>query len=534
MKRHWDFFPNAASREGIHEYDGRMPDVSPSALARRMREVRADLALLGSVDTGALSRIEWLDHQVLTMALKRMDFEMSALRVYETNPLVYVSHVNLSNYVLRDYAPLAERAAAMTQALAQVPRVLDTARLNLMPVLKTPVVETAIDAFAGMKQFYRADLPDVVGELGDPELSRRFQLALNEASLALDRFLLRLERLREQSVDEFAIGSEHFRRLLEYSEMITTPLDRLLAVGERDLARNLARIKQAAAEIAPSRTVRAILQEMKRHHPASDELIATVEDLLDDMRQFLIENDIVTVPAEEHCIVRPTPAFIHGAFAALDVPRAYEDNATESFYYITLPRLDWEPELVEEWLTSYNYPLLEDVTVHEAYPGHYVQTLHSRKAHSKISLAFASYAFDEGWAHYAEEMMVEEGYLGNDPRYHLAQLMEALLRDCRFVCAIKMHTQGMTIVEATQFFIDNAYLDDLPAREEATRGAYDPMYLNYTLGKLEILKLREECRLEQGEDFSLKRFHDELLSYGAPPIALLRKLMLRQGDDDAV
>ena len=268
------------------------------------------------------------------------------------------------------------------------------------------------------------------------------------------------------------------------------------------------------------------MRDMSRHHPTADSLIAETGDMLERIRKFVIDLDIVTVPSEVRCRAIETPSFMRWATAALDMPGPFEERATEAYYYVTPVEPHWTPEQAEEWLSNMNYATLENTSVHEAYPGHYVHYLHTKSAPSKVSKAFGAYSFWEGWAHYTEEMMIEEGYADGNPRLRIGQISDALLRDCRYVCAIRMHTQGMSVDEATVFFKENAYMEDLPARKEATRGTFDPMYLNYTLGKLMIMKLREDYRREQGSAYSLKRFHDTFLSFGAPPIPLVRQMML--------
>ena len=314
--------------------------------------------------------------------------------------------------------------------------------------------------------------------------------------------------------------------MLEHGEMVDLSIDRLERLGEQDLHRNLIHLRKLAADISPDGDVASLLQETKKNHPAASMLTAETRGTLDDIRQFVMENDLVSIPSNVPCIVKETPAFMRWAFAAMDLPGTFETTADEAYYYVTPVDASWTEAQKDEWLTSFNYPLLKNVSVHEAYPGHYVHHLHSKNASSKLSLVFGAYSFWDGWAHYAEEMMIEQGFGGNDQRVQAMQLIEALLRNCRFLCAIRMHTQGMTLEEAKRFFMEQAYLEPLPAEREAVRGTFDPMYLNYTLGKLQIMKLRDDYRASTGDGFSLKGFHDKLLSFGAPPIPLVREAML--------
>jgi uncharacterized protein (DUF885 family) len=286
-------------------------------------------------------------------------------------------------------------------------------------------------------------------------------------------------------------------------------------------------MRQVSAQIGFPNAPHEAMKAMEKDHPTADQLIAETRGQLESVRKYLIDHDIVTVPSEERCAVTETPSFMRWATAAMDFPGPYETKATNAFYYVTPVEPDWSAEKAEQWLSIFNYSTLRSVNVHEAYPGHFLHYLHTRSAPSKISVVFGAYSFWEGWAHYVEEMMVEQGF-GEDDRFvSMGQIAEALLRTSRFLCSIRMHTEGMSVEEATQFIEKNAYMEKLPAHKEALRGTFDPMYLNYTLGKLMILKLREDYRAEKGEGFSLREFHDALLALGAPPLPLAREMLIR-------
>jgi len=261
-------------------------------------------------------------------------------------------------------------------------------------------------------------------------------------------------------------------------------------------------------------------------HATADRLIPATRDMLEEIREFLIEQGVISIPSEVRALVDETPRHMRWAFAMMDTPGPYETTATEAYYYVTPVEPDWSAEEAETWLRTLNHFALTDISIHETYPGHYVHFLHYANAPTEVSRRTDSYAFTEGWAHYAEQMMWEEGFCGGDPRFRLAQLTEALVRNCRFVCAIRMHAHGMSVDEATRFFVENAFYDELPARKEAERGTFDPGYFSYTLGKLQILQLREDCKAAWGSDFTLKGFHDRLLSRGAPPVELMRRVLL--------
>ena len=521
----WDHYPSTASQLGLHEYDGRLPSISMAALAKRVGILRQGLALLEDIDTAALNTTNYYDHRIMKGALQRELLELTDLRWHETNPMAMLWHIDLSGYIQRDYAPLEQRVEGLTQALSAVPRYLGELRSVMSGRLAGPVLDASIEAYTGIATFYEQDLVEATGELESSESRRAFEEARNHATKSVHEFVEHLKSLRPYADANYAIGKDRFAALLKHGEMVDMQPEQLLNIGEADLKRNLERFTEVASKIDGSKSPAEVIAAVAADHPAPDTLIAETRDMLEDIRQYLIEHDIVSVPSEIRCETVPTPSFMRWAFAALDFPGPYEEKATETYYYVTPVEEHWSDAEKEEWLTSFNYATLRAVSVHEAYPGHYVHYLHTRSAESVISRVFGAYSFWEGWAHYAEQMMVEAGYLA-EPVNQMGQLMEVLLRDCRFICAIKMHVQGMTVDEATRFFMENAFLEELPARKEAMRGTFDPMYLNYTLGKLMILKLREDYQRARGNAYSLKAFHDEFLSYGAPPIPLVREMML--------
>jgi uncharacterized protein (DUF885 family) len=309
----------------------------------------------------------------------------------------------------------------------------------------------------------------------------------------------------------------------------------------RELAAKQAVFAEAARQIDPSKKAVEVFQAIQKDHPTEQKLIPDTARDLELIRQFLVDRRIISLPSKVRAQVTETPQYLRAtSFASMDTPGPFETKATEAYYYVTPPENNWSSQQKEEWLTSFNYYTTDIVSIHEAYPGHYVQFLHlNASSANKLEKVFSSYAFTEGWAHYAEQMMVDQGFGSNMPpdssgsggrlqaaKYLLAQTDEALLRACRFCVSIKMHCQKMSVDEATRFFHENCYYEEKPARQEAMRGTFDPEYLYYTLGKLEILKLREDYRKQEGAKFTLRKFHDEMLRHGAPPIRLLREVLL--------
>ena len=532
IREHWDFYPTAGSRIGRHEYDGRLPDLSRSKLQRRVEELRRGLAQLSPIDPQALHVEERLSYRALELFLKREIFTFTELRPMDNNPMRQAGFLNLSGYVRRDYAPLADRVRSATEALLQVPDFLEVLDSALAQEIGRPVLEMSVESYTGMARFYRNDLAKAVEGLNDREILGKFDRAQGDAALALDRFVERLQARLETAGEDFAIGPPLYSAMLSTGEGLNIPLAELEAIGQANLDSNLDRVAELASALGPGKSVPEIVAEIGRRHPSAEELIPATRDMLEGLRQTLIDLDLISVPSEDRCLVVETPTYMRYAFAAMDSAGALETRATESFYYVTPVESDWTPQQREEWLSNFNYDTLRIISIHEVYPGHFVHHLHNRYGTELplVNRVATSYAFSEGWAHYAEQMMIETEYAEGKLALQLTQALEALVRNCRYLCSIWMHTQGMSVDEAARFFEDHAYMGALPARREALRGTFDPGYLNYTLGKLMILKLARDYRKEQGSEFTLKGFHDRLLSYGAPPLPLLREAMLKEAD----
>ncbi len=546
---YYEFYPSYASALGLHQYDGRLPDLSASALENRIRALRGWLARLEEIPSPLLTETglpgiglqsglgeepgvraearHWLDRQVLRYAIENELFQLDELRDWQRNPLFYLSMIDTSRYIKRNYAPLIERARGVIAQQRQTPAFLETARRNLSRVPR-PFLNEVLPMLDGAIAYLQDELPAALATVDDAETQRAFAESNALALEAVKGFAAALRDLLPQAPPDFAIGEAYYRRMLSTGEALDVPLDRLLAVGEADLARNKARFEEAAARLAPGRPPAEVMRMIAREHPAPADLIPATRATLDELRDFVIARDLVSVPYDEMPIVAETPRFMRYAFAMIDWPGLFETVAKETYYYVTPPEADWPPEQVEEWMTKFDYHTLRDVSIHEAWPGHFLNYLHWKNTPSQVGRVFGSYAFVEGWAHYSEHMMLEQGYGSGDLKLLLGHLSEALLRDVRYICAIAMHTQDMTLEQATQRFMDDAYMERLPAYREALRGTYDPGYLNYTLGKLMLLKLRQDVQAEAGSSFSLKSFHDALLAYGAPPIPLLRQVLLRQ------
>ena len=536
IKEHWDFYPTAGSRIGRHKYDGQLPDLSPSQNKRREEELRRGLSELRALGINGLNETGRLSYRIMELFLRRELFIFNDLKPLENNPMRHTGYLNVSGYIRRDYAPLEDRIRSATSAMKQAPDFLEVLDQALSNRISSHVVDMSVESYSGMARFYRVDLADAATGVTDPEIVTKFNQARETAAVALDSFVERLKSRGASGPDGFAIGTKLYSGMLATGEGLDAPLSRIAAIGQANLEDNLARIKELAQSIAPGRSVSEIVEEIGRNHPQAQQLIPETRGMLEDIRQSLIDFDVITVPSEDRCQVIETPTYMRYAFAAMDSAGALETRATESFYYVTPVEDDWTDKQAEEWLSNFNYDTLKIISVHEVYPGHFVHHLHNRYGRELplVNRVATAYSFTEGWAHYTEQMILETGYGEGQPKLLLTQLLEALVRNCRYMCSLRMHTEKMTLDEATKFFMENAYMAELPARREALRGTFDPGYLNYTLGKLMILKLREDYQREQGGAYNLKEFHDRLLSFGGPALPLLRPALLMNPGESAL
>ena len=533
VRDYWEFYPTAGSRIGRHEYDGKLPDLSQGKIASRVRSLNDALSRLAGINPDALDSERRLSHRLTEMFLRREVFTLTEMRSLENNPMRQLGFLNVGSYVLRDYAPLSDRLRSATEVLRQVPDFLNTLDAALTQQVGEPVLDMSIEAYAGMARFYRMDLTQPASGVGDAAIKGEFDAAREVAAGALDRFVQGLESRKRQASPEFGIGARLYSSMMSHGELVDVTLEHLEKVGQANLEDNLSRLAEVAGKISPSRTVPDIVAEISRNHPDADALIPDTEEMLEELRQAVLDLDVLSVPSQDRCQVVETPSYMRYAFAAMDSAGALEEKATESFYYVTPVETHWSPTQQEEWLSNFNYDTLRIISIHEVYPGHFVHHLHSKYGRELplVNRVASSYAFVEGWAHYTEQMFLDAGYDQGGLNLQLTQLLEALVRNCRYICSIRMHTKGMSVDEATRFFMENAHMGEHPARREALRGTFDPGYLNYTLGKLMIIKLAQDLQKEKGDAFTLKGFHDELLSYGAPPIPLMREVMLENPGD---
>jgi uncharacterized protein (DUF885 family) len=535
LKGYLDWRPQQAVGLGFHEYDGKITDYSKASLDAELKRLKDYEQKLNTVDTADLSPKKFYDYRILKLAIQSDIYNFEDFRYYTHNPMNYANAVDVNLYIKRDFAPLEDRLRDVIAVEQKIPEVFAAAKANLEDSLPKPYIETAISIAEGGAGFLKGDLLVALKNVKNDSLMKTFTDVNNKAISAIADYVswLKKEKLPKAN-NSYAIGTENYKKMLLYGEDIRITPEQILEIGLKELENEKERFNKAAAIINPSKKPRDVLNDVQKEHPTAGNLIPEAKKNLEMIRQFVIDKKICTMPSEVRVQVKETPQYARAtSTASMDVTGPFETKATESYYYITPVDPTWTAKQKEDWLSSFDYYTTDNVTVHECYPGHYTQFLHlNASSASKIEKIFGSYAYIEGWAHYCEKMMIDQGF-GNDgdsikaAKYRLAQSGDALLRLCRLCVSIKMHCQGMTLAEGTKFFMDNWYQGEKPSYQEALRGTFDPGYLFYTVGKLQILKLRDDYSKQEGTNFSLKSFHDQLMDNGMPPIRLLREVLLK-------
>lgn len=514
--------PTQASGQGLHEYDGILPDLSKGATDRWASTARELLRRLDSLPESGLAPRRRVDRRLLQLLLEGALFDLEEVRELDRNPMSYVFQPDLTNYIIRDYAPIEVRAEAISRILKGLPSLLDIARQRLDRNLPPPFVTLSIQMASGLPSHFAE------GESCAKDASASTRASLHDARESADAAViafatwLKEDRL-PQATGDFALGHERFQRLLWVREGLSVPVEEVLRRGRADLQRNQARLEKIARgeELAPDR----MLERLNERHPSRNELIALAQRLTDEAKAFVRESDLATIPEPEACHVRETPPWARDLWtAAMSSPGPFE-KPVDGIYWVTTPDPAWTPEQTEGWLRTLNLSMLGNTTVHEVWPGHYLQALHFRTTEQTLARkVWFSYSFCEGWAHYCEQAALEAGFGGRSTDAEVTQLRDALIRDGRLIVSIGMHTQGMSVAEATQFLRTEAHIEEIHAQREAIRGTYNPEYFCYTLGKLAILDARSKY-LTSRYGSSLRAFHDALLAFGTPPIGFLDSLL---------
>ncbi len=521
-------YPTEAAFDGVHIHDDLLEDYSREGVERQARELGGWARRLDGIDSGTLTAAERLDRRILSNSIHARVFRLDDLRPWQQNPLHYAETLasSLAGQVLFAYAPLPERARRIVSKLRQTPRFVESARTNVTdpPGLFTKV---GIESFEGVLSFVERDLPLAFRDLDDMHLLGDLADASTVAIDALREYITHLkESVAPRSRASFRLGREKLSEVLRRNEGIDVAVEELLAIAQRELRRTQAEFEEVARKLGGN--VRGVWEDVKTRHPTTDELLGVVGGQLDDLATFIRRRKLVTIPEHEPVRVAATPEFYRWTFASLWSPGAFEAKALPAYYYITNVDPSWPAERQEEHLRDFNFATLPSVSIHEVFPGHFLHFEHLRRLTKPLrkTTFLMPVSFVEGWAHYGEQLMFDEGYEKGNAEAKLGQLAEALVRLARTVVGIRLHAEDLSVEQGVRVFRDEAFLEEATARREAERGTFDPGYVLYALGKRMLLQLRADYKAKKGDSFSLKAFHDQLLGQGALPLWAHRELML--------
>lgn len=526
LEGYFERHPTFAAGAGRHEFDGRLPDWSPEGIQEETVWLKAERARAEEgFDPATLDERRGFEREALIATLDAELFWLEAAEHPWRNPLFYAGPLDPNLYLAREYAPLERRMRAYVDYARAVPRAAAQIRANLRTPMPRAFAELGELSFGGLAPYYEGDVPPLFAAVEDPDLQAEFRAANAEAARAMRELGAWFhDQIPAAGADagEFRLGADLFARMLRETERVDVPLAELEEAGRRDLERNLAALREACAAWAPDLSVEECLIRAEARKPEGGPVEAARRQLA-GLRRFLDEKGLVSIPGTEEARIEEAPPYQRWNSAYIDIPGPY-DKHLPSIYYIAPPDPAWSPEEQARYIPGEADLLF--VTVHEVWPGHFLQFLHSNRAESELGRLFVTYGFAEGWAHYSEELMWEAGFGAGDPFLHTGQLQNALLRNVRYVVALGLHTGSMTLEEAERMFREQAYQDPANARQQAARGTFDPAYLNYTLGKLMVRKLREDWTASRGGRDAWRKFHDRFLSFGGPPVPLVRKAMM--------
>jgi len=518
--------PDAAVLAGRHEFDGKLPDWTEAGLKKEIERLRSEREKATGFKDAQLDERQRFERDYLIATIDDDLFWREAAEWPYRNPYFYADALDPDVYVSREYAPLPERLRAYTAYARNVPAAVEQLRRNLRTPLPRTYVQIGRTSLGGLANFYEKDVPAVFASVSDQQLQTEFRTANDAAIKAMKELDAWFQSLEATATTNFALGPDRFREMLRATERVDTPLDQLKEIGQKDLERNQTALGEACATYAPGHTVPACIAKAQSQKPEGS-AVETARRQLTELRAFITEKNLATIPGTEEARVAEAPPYKRWNFAYINIPGPYE-KGLPSTYYISPPDPAWPQTERDAYIPGRGSLLF--TSVHEVWPGHFLQFLHANRAPSKFGQVFVGYAFAEGWAHYTEEMMWDAGLGNNDPEMHIGQLVQALLRDARFLSAIGMHTGGMTVEDSERLFREQAHADAGTARQQAARGTFDPAYLNYTMGKLMIRKLREDWTATRGGRTAWKDFHDQFLKYGGPPVPLVRAAMLGRSD----
>ncbi len=533
----YEVHPTNATFDGVHLHDDLLEDLGRHAIDAQIRELGAFARRLAAIDPARLTDMERRERPALEANIRARLFELESVRTWERSPQYYsdILATSLAGQALFPYAPLPERARRVVSKLRQVNRLMQAARENI----KDPpgiFVKVGLESLRGTLRFINDDLPRAFSRLDDLHILGDLADASTAAATAVEGYIDYLERdLVPRTKGSFRLGQEKFEQKLRLDEGVALGAERLLDLAMRELRSTQDQFRRVASRVNGGDPL-AAWAKAKQDHPAAGELVPVAQRQLEELVDFINRNDIITIPEGEPVSVAPTPRFYRWTFASMWTPGPFEAKPMRAFYYITDVDPSWPAERQDEHLRDFSYGALWSISIHEVFPGHFLHYQHLRQVESKLrkSILFSSAAFVEGWAHYCEQMMIDEGFRRDDPSVRLGQLAEALIRLCRFVVGVRLHCEDMSVEQGVRFFKDEAFLEDVSARREAERGTFDPSYIVYSLGKLMVLKLREDYKSKAGAKYSLRQFHDTLLGNGTVPLWLHRALMLGDHSGDII
>jgi uncharacterized protein (DUF885 family) len=528
--------PTHATLDGVHAHDDLLEDLSRHAIDGEAHALAGYLRRLDEIAQDGLTNVERLEHRMLTANLQARMFEIEVVRTWEKNPQFYADLLasSLAGQTLFSHAPATERARRVLSKLRQTPRLIQAARDNI----KEPpgiFVKVGIETMKGALKFIDEELPRAFADLDDMHVLGDLADAQTEASHAVGVYIQELEELGPKARASFRLGRDKFEQKLRLEEGVTVPVERLLSIALRELNATQEAFKSLAGRLNGGDPLEA-WAKTKAKHPGPGQLVQVGREQLEELATFLERQSLISVPRAEEITVAPTPDFYRWSFASMWTPGPFEAKPSRAYYYLTDVDPAWPADRQEEHLRDYNYPTLWSISIHEVFPGHFLHYQHLRRVDSKArkSIMFSPASFVEGWAHYCEQMMIEAGFGRREYSIQLGQLAEALIRLARFVVCIKLHAEDMSVEQGVRFFREEAFMEEVSARREAERGTFDPTYLVYTVGKLMLLKLRQDVKQQQGKSFSLRTFHDTLLGNGTAPFWLHRQLMLGDAGGDAL
>ena len=523
--------PANAVYQGKHEFDGRLPDWSAAGLKKTGDFLRETIAAAGKFDGTKLSEADRFERDYLVKVAEGKLFWLEDADQPHRNPTYYVGGgLDPNVYIARPYADAPTRMKAMIAFFKSVAAQAPNIRANLKTPMPLSFVNYGVAGFNGFADFYAGDAKKAFASVKDPALQAEFDTASQAAATAMREIGTWLDSQRGTATQDFALGADRFARMLAATEGVNTPLAELEKIGMADLKRNQDAFVAACAKFAPGATIEACTAKMNANKPDGGP-VAEARRQIPMLRAFVIDKDLVSIPGTEEALVEESPPYNRQNSAYIDPPGPF-DKGIPSVYYISPPDPSWSKEVQDGFVPGKQDLLF--TSVHEVMPGHFVQFLHANRSPSLFGQLFVGYAYAEGWAHYTEEMMWEAGLNNGDPETHIGQLANALLRDCRFLSAIRLHSGTMTQEQSRELFIKECHQDEGTARQQSARGTYDPAYLNYTLGKLMIRKLRADWTASRGGTKAWKGFHDAFLSYGGPPIPLVRQAMMKEGSAKSV